>query len=297
MNIPISIHDTNESPIARTYQETTIERSHLKLSSGDKAYLYGDTAYTGTLIHPIERTSPPIWTIKLERGGYEAVNIQHITVTEPSQDRSLSEPTSNKELPDLEIPFSDPPETRPKQRPILKAEANTPEALQQKIKILENTIKQLEAEQEASIEQNRRLKQENEILKKDLECAKQVIRRAKDIAPVMRLSLKRVLRLAHHACMDVERCLGGWILRMGDKARKFRRLWQVWDVVSQDEFILSEIFPPDKLIDVNLIQPPRRRRPKAQQKKTFPLMRPEDVMRRRTMPLVPSGLKNTNYEQ
>ena len=27
--------------------------------------------------------------------------------------------------------------------------------------------------------------------------------------------------------------------------------------VSQDEFILSEIFPPEKLIDVNLIQPPK----------------------------------------
>ena len=86
-----------------------------------------------------------------------------------------------------------------------------------------------------------------------------MIRRAKDVSPVMRLSLKRILRLAHHACMDVQRTVGGWILRMGDKARKFRRLWDIWDVLSQDEFVLSEIFPEEKLIDVNLIQPPKRR--------------------------------------
>ena len=70
-------------------------------------------------------------------------------------------------------------------------------------------------------------------------------------------------------------------------ARKFRRLWQVWNIVSQDEFILSEIFPPEKLIDINLIQPPKRRKPRSFEKKTFPLMRPEDVIRNRTMSLVP----------
>ncbi len=124
----------------------------------------------------------------------------------------------------------------------------------------------------------------------------------------MRLSLKRVLRLAHHACMDLERTVGGWILKMGDKARKFRRLADIWDLLSQDEFILSEIFPPEKLIAVDLIQPPKRRkRPKPPEKKTRPLMPhghplagetakqvrpsypPEDVIRNRTMLLVQSG--------
>ena len=188
------------------------------LCSGNKVYLYGDMSYTGTLIHPIERTFPPKWTIKLDRGGYEAVNIQHITVTESkNQPRKLE----NHDTPeDLEIPFSDIPS---KSRPVLKTEVNIAEELEQKIRILENTVEQLEAEREASIEQNQRLKQENNRIKKDLECAKQVIRRAKDASPIMRLSLKRVLRLAHHACMDVQRVAGGWILRMGGLARKFRR--------------------------------------------------------------------------
>lgn len=76
------------------------------LFSGDKVYLYGDTTYTGTLIHAIERTSPPKWTVKLDRGGYEAVNIKHITVTESSQNESLSESVGDRHeyKSDLEIP-------------------------------------------------------------------------------------------------------------------------------------------------------------------------------------------------
>ena len=253
-------------------------------------YLYSDTTYTGTLIHPIERITPPRWTVKLSRGGYEAVNIQYITITESSKDRSLLGLISNEDRAELEIPFTKAPETHIKHRPILKTEARTSEELEQKIRILKNTVSQLEAEKEASIEQYRRLQQENENLKKDLDRAKQIIRRAKDASPIMRLSFKRVMRLAHHACMDVQRTVGGWILRMGDKARKFKRLADIWDLISQDEFILSEIFPPEKLVDVNLIQPPKRRkRPEPQQKKTFPLMHPEDVMRNRTMSLVRSG--------
>ena len=127
-------------------------------------------------------------------------------------------------------------------------------------------------------------------MKKDLEQAKQIIRRAKDISPIIRLSLKRVLRLAHQACMDVQRTVGGWILKMGDKARKFRRLADIWDILAVDEFILSEIFPEDKLVAVDLILPPRRRtRPEPPEKKIFPLMHPQDIIRNRTMTLVKSG--------
>ena len=132
--------------------------------------------------------------------------------------------------------------------------------------------------------ENARLREENENIQKDLDRAKQVIRRAKDISPVMRLSLKRVLRLAHHACMDVQRTVGGWILRMGDKARRFRRLADIWDLISQDDFLLSDIFPENKLVAIDLILPPRPRKKSAlPEKKTFPLICPEEVLRRRRM--------------
>ncbi|MGD1917591.1 MAG: hypothetical protein ACFCAD_01155 [Pleurocapsa sp.] len=76
---------------------------------------------------------------------------------------------------------------------------------------------------------------------------------------------------------------------MGDKARKFRRLADIWDLISVDEFVLSEIFPPEKLVDVNLIQPPKRKeRATPPDKTTRPIMHPEDVIKNRTMLLVPS---------
>lgn len=107
------------------------------------------------------------------------------------------------------------------------------------------------------------LKQENERLKEELAEAKQIIRRAKDISPVMRLSLKRVMRLAHHACMDIQCTVEGWILKMGHLARKFRRLADIWDILSQDNWYLSNIFPEDKLISLDKIQPPKpRNRPR-----------------------------------
>jgi hypothetical protein len=219
---------------------------------GDLVYLYGDTEYTGRLIRPIERTYPPKWTVQLDRGGYEAVNSTQISLIESE--------ISNQVEQNHSIPFSDEPEVNNAQ-------------LQREIIALRKEVS--------------KLRQENEIISKDLDQAKQILRRAKDISPIMRFSLQRVMRLAHQACMDVKRTVGGWILRMGNKARKFRRLADIWDILSQDEFYLSDIFPEDQLIAPELILPPRLpKRPTPPEKTTFPLIRPEDVIRRRTMTLV-----------
>lgn len=73
----------------------------------------------------------------------------------------------------------------------------------------------------------------------------------------------------------------------GDKARRFRRLADIWYILSQDEWYLSDIFAEDKLIAVDLILPARLpKRPMPAQKTTFPLINPEDVLRRRSMSLV-----------
>ncbi len=86
--------------------------------------------------------------------------------------------------------------------------------------------------------------------------------------------------------MDVQRTVGGWILKMGNKARKFRRLVDIWDILSQNEWYLSDIFAPDKLISIDLIQPPRpRKRATPMEKQTIPLISPEEVLRRRRMGL------------
>ena len=243
------------------------------LSQGDRVYLHGDTNYTGTLIRPVEGTYPPKWTIQLDRGGYEAVNIRDIKVFESISQEKFSELQSDFDRLDLHIPFSD---------AIEELDTSTLE--------LEKEIAALKRENALLRQKQKELEQENELIKKDLEQAKQVIRRAKDISPLMRISLKRVLRLAHDACMDVQRTVGGWVLKMGSKARKFRRLADIWYLLSQDEFLLSEIFPEDKLIAIDLILPPHpRKRPTSPEKRTFPLMGPEDIIRNRSMLRVKSG--------
>ena len=148
----------------------------------------------------------------------------------------------------------------------------------------DSAIERLKREIIALKTENARLQQENEMVKKDLDIAKQVIRRAKDVTPLMRISLKRVLRLAHDACMDIQRSGRGWILKMGSKARRFRRLADIWDILSQDEWYLSEIFPEDKLIALDMILPPRPRKKSAPpEKKTYPLISRAEVLFRRRM--------------
>jgi hypothetical protein len=218
------------------------------LKPEQKVYLYGDTKFTGTLIRTLERTYPPRWTVELDKGGYDSATVNNITPLEPYPIESPSA-----------IPFSDEPSNH----------------------------SDLEKEIIALKQENARLQRENERLTEELAEAKQIILRAKDISPVMRLSVKRVMRLAHHACMDVHRTVGGWILRMGDKARKFRRLADIWDILSPDNWYLSDIFPENKLIPVEQIQPPKpRQRPLPprfrEPEPPFPITR-EDFLRAREL--------------
>ena len=236
------------------------------LKPNQKVYLYGDTKYTGTLIRPLKRTYPPRWTVQLDRGGYDSATISEIIPINPQYITT-----------ETDIPFEE--------------SGETDISSQEQARVEEvNRILELERENEILKTQNQKLQQENETLKKDLAQAKQVIRRAKDITPLMRISLKRVLRLAKDACMDVQRTVGGWILKMGDRARKFRRLADIWYLLSQDNWYLEEIFPQDKLVAVELILPPRPRKPPTlPDKQTKPLMRPEDILRNREIRLVRCG--------
>ena len=258
-----SIHQVHldvTSKQTENHQQT--EQSSYILKPNQKVYLYGDTSFAGTLIRPLERTYPSRWTVELDRGGYDSATVSDITPINPQYIES-----------NLAIPFDDGSEISPHHERVQLEEDNEVSEKEREILLLETKIAQLE--------------QENEILKKDLEVAKQVIRRAKDISPLMRISLKRVLRLAKDACLDVRRTVGGWILLMGNKARKFKRLVDIWDILSQDNWFLSEIFAPDKLIAIDLIQPPKPRKlpiqyyPK-QPKVPFPITR-EDLLVQREL--------------
>lgn len=98
----------------------------------------------------------------------------------------------------------------------------------------------------------------------ELNRANAIIRRARDASPVQRPSLKRVLQLVGDACMTLERIKGGWLLKLGRSlSRRFRKLSQIWELLIQDDWSLSELFteppktrsrpplPPPKLMPRN----------------------------------------------
>jgi hypothetical protein len=69
--------------------------------------------------------------------------------------------------------------------------------------------------------------------------------RAKNPEPVERPSLGRVLKLAQNACMELERSASGkWQLRMGKLIRTFAKLRDIWLLLTKEEWLLSDIFPP-----------------------------------------------------
>jgi hypothetical protein len=94
--------------------------------------------------------------------------------------------------------------------------------------------------------ENERLKAENEQLKQELMEAKVNLRRAKNPSPVEKPSFKRVLRLVWDACMNLKKVAGGWLLTMGKLERKFKSLKLIWELLTQENWYLSDIFPPQK---------------------------------------------------
>lgn len=93
-------------------------------------------------------------------------------------------------------------------------------------------------------EECRRLEREVADLRAELKEQKQIIARAKDARPIKRSPFLRVLKLARGACMDLKRVAGGWLLELGNQCRKFKKLSQVWDLFTTDDWVLSEIFNP-----------------------------------------------------
>lgn len=84
--------------------------------------------------------------------------------------------------------------------------------------------------------------------------------RAKNPEPVQRPTFIRVLRLARNACMEVSRHKnGGFVLSFGSLRRWFKRLRDLWEIFTSDDWILSEIFSKKVLPNIP-------RRPKVQQR-------------------------------
>lgn len=104
-------------------------------------------------------------------------------------------------------------------------------------------------------EETGKLKAENEQLRAELAIANSKLRRCKDPDPVQRPSWKRVIRLVHDACLDLQRVKGGWLLKFGRLVRRFRFLKEIWEILTAESWLISELFPPVK--ETALTLPPR----------------------------------------
>lgn len=93
-------------------------------------------------------------------------------------------------------------------------------------------------------EECRRLEREVEDLRAELKEQKQIVARAKDARPIKRSPFLRVLKLVRNACMDLKRVANGWLLEFAGQTRLFKKLGQVWDLFTTDDWVLSEIFNP-----------------------------------------------------
>lgn len=87
-----------------------------------------------------------------------------------------------------------------------------------------------------------RLREELASVYQQLRNAQDTIRRAKDISPVVKPSLKRVMDLAQAACLTIQKVAGGWLLKLGHRFRRFRSLKEIWEILITD-FALSDLFP------------------------------------------------------
>lgn len=116
--------------------------------------------------------------------------------------------------------------------------------LQREIDQYKALNKQLEAEIKRSEAELKR--SEAELKRSEAEAAalRRTVAEAKDPSPVKRASLKRVQALAASSCLSLQRLRSGWLLKLGHLERRFRSLGQIWQILVQDDWALSDVFPP-----------------------------------------------------
>ena len=99
----------------------------------------------------------------------------------------------------------------------------------------EAELEKIRAEADAEIEQ----------LRRERDTAQNTIKRAKDPNPISRPNFKRVIKLVADACMELQRVAGGWLLKLGHRQRRFKKLLEIWELLLADDWFLSDIFPDE----------------------------------------------------
>jgi len=230
-----------------------------KTSPATPTFQVGDLVQSKTMVWGIERKSMTGTVLKLlPRGGVRVQFGDHISGCGGSLDFSESQ---REDLIPVQEPIA--PETEnspgvefdPVQEPLMEAVENPPgvDRVQEPIEF---------DDLESALAEIARLRTENEELLGRVRSQSEEIRRAKDISPVEKPSLKRVITLAQAACLDVLKSTeGNWILSMGRLRRSFKKLRDIWDLLISDDWYLMDLFspPPPQAVPKPLFAPARSR--------------------------------------
>jgi hypothetical protein len=154
-------------------------------------------------------------------------------------------------------PIENPPavEVDPVQEPLMEAVENPPgvNLVEELIELPDEKSLDVDRAQESiefsdlksALAEIARLRAQNNELLSRVRSQSEQIRLAKDISPVEKPSLKRVLALAQAACLDVIKSAeGNWILSMGRLRRSFKKLRDIWDLLIVDDWFLEDLFSP-----------------------------------------------------
>lgn len=114
------------------------------------------------------------------------------------------------------------------------------------LEIIQRELKRAKAYADALLSDIDQMKRQIAEYQEEIARLNKTLRHAKDANPVQRPSLKRVMKLAIDACMEVSRVAGGWLLKFGKLTRRFRNLHQIWLIFMADSWYLSDVFPPVK---------------------------------------------------
>jgi hypothetical protein len=154
-------------------------------------------------------------------------------------------------------PIENPPgvEVDPVQEPLMGAVENSPgvDRVEELLELPDEKTLDVDRAQEpiefpdlgSALAEIARLRVQNNELSSRVRSQSEQIRLAKDISPVEKPSLKRVLALAQAACLDVLKSAeGNWILSMGRLKRSFKKLRDIWDLLIVDDWFLEDLFSP-----------------------------------------------------
>jgi hypothetical protein len=98
---------------------------------------------------------------------------------------------------------------------------------------------------ESALAEVARLRAQNEELLSRVRSQSTIISRAKDISPIQKPSLKRVRDMASQAFLDVVKDVrSGFCLTWGAAKKHFRHLKDIWELLIQDDWPLSDWFSP-----------------------------------------------------